>query len=211
MSSIQGWGCSIRSTLRVAFLALAFAAVASGCVEICAALNGGFEGCIPGDDDGGTADGSITPPNEDDSADLPRVALSVSNTSPAVNEEVLLTCTLTAGDSTSLRFGFQPSLGRLAVDRVRGTASFVVTAADVGAAFEFTCTAANEAGTSEPSNSVLVLPVGGPEDLPTAEAPPSRGVAGTDRAGGVRDRIGGGDDRSLAECDPVSYRPERAK
>ena len=83
--------------------------------------------------------------------------LEVSNPTPQVNEEVILTCLVVNGDSGGVTYAFQPANGRLFVDNAAGRATFIVEAADVGVAFTFTCTATNEAGTSQPSNQLLII------------------------------------------------------
>ncbi len=86
---------------------------------------------------------------------VPLVSLSVSNPSPQVNEDVILTCTAEGGNS-GLTFGFQPAIGRLFVNDRTGVATFTVAESDVGQAFSFTCTGTNDQGTSEPSNVQLI-------------------------------------------------------
>lgn len=108
---------------------------------------------------------------------VPAVRLQVSNPSPQVNDEVTLTCTVVRGDTAGVTYGFQsvdiphrvarharfkshPAYlpdGRLFVNHATGTATFIVEESDVGVAFNFTCTATNEAGTSRPSNQQVII------------------------------------------------------
>ncbi len=126
-----------------------------GCIELQVALEGAIrdmnrDGHLDRDNGDGSADGPGT--------DVPVATLTVSNPTPQVNEEVLLTCLVTNDVSGPLTYEFQPGDGRLFSDPRLGTASFFVEQADVGTAFVFTCTAANENGTSEPSNEQLITP-----------------------------------------------------
>jgi len=131
----------------------------TSCVEICALATGSLDGCIPGKGTQDDLNPPISPDDGEPTAEL-RVMLSASRTTPAVNEEVELTCVLVEGDPTGVTFQFQPPDGRLAVDNQAGTASFIVTAADVGDQPEFTCTATDEETTSPPSNRVVIEPIG---------------------------------------------------
>lgn len=99
------------------------------------------------------------PPSDGDSGDppVPVATLSVSNPTPQVNEEVVLTCSATGGGD-GVTFAFQPLTSRLQVDERRGTASFIVDETDVGIALSVTCTATNEHGTSARSNAQLITP-----------------------------------------------------
>lgn len=87
---------------------------------------------------------------------LPTVTLYVSNSTPQVNEAAMFTCSVTGGGD-EITFDFHPS-DRLLIDYTNGRASFIVQQADGGATFQFTCTATNGTGTSEPSNVVTVTP-----------------------------------------------------
>lgn len=135
------------------------AGLTGGCVEIAFLLGqggarGSGAGIRPGDDD-------VLPPGNG-TAEVPVVTLTASNTSPQVGEEVteevLLSCLVQGGQHFATSFAFQPDDGRLIVDGQAGTASFIPSAADVGQGFSFTCTAKNDAGTSEPSEQVIVIP-----------------------------------------------------
>ena len=99
------------------------------------------------------------PPSDGDPADppVPVATLSVSNPTPQVNEEVVLTCSA-AGGGDGVTFAFQPTTSRLQVDERRGTASFIVQETDVGIALSVTCTATNEHGTSGLSNVQFITP-----------------------------------------------------
>lgn len=112
---------------------------------------------------GGSGDsGSGGGGSSDGEGVVPVVSLRASNTSPAVNEELILTCSLVRGDRDGLRFDFQPNSGRLVVNRTTGTGRMVLTEADIGAALSFTCSASNAFGTGEPSRPVLVIPIAQP-------------------------------------------------
>ena len=122
-----------------------------------------FGGCVPvellpnGSNGGGDSipdDGGGSVPDQV----VPRVVLTVSNPTPHVNEEVLLSCTVLAGASPATTFAFQPTDGRLLAGSSSGTATFLVGESDIGVAHAYTCTATNEAGTSEPSNVQTIFP-----------------------------------------------------
>lgn len=132
---------------------------AGGCVEIAFILTGGSGSSA----DGGGSTGSFgnDRPAGADSGGVPVTRLTASNTSPSVQEEVFLTCARIAGDAAGITFTFAPNDGRLFVDRRQGTASFIVSESDVSQEFVFTCTATNDAGTGEPSNSVVIIPTEG--------------------------------------------------
>jgi len=89
---------------------------------------------------------------------VPVVSLQASNTTPQPNETIQLQCSVTAGGGETIRYTFQPTFGRLTVDENSGRANFIVTDTDVGVTLRFTCTAQNEAGTSAPSNEVVITP-----------------------------------------------------
>jgi hypothetical protein len=91
---------------------------------------------------------------------VPEVQLTASNVAPMPNEEVELLCRVVNEADGPFTFAFQLALGRLIVDSEAGRAVFIVDASDVGTAIEFTCTAANDAGISDPSNSVIVTATG---------------------------------------------------
>ena len=129
---------------------------APGCIEIQDALEGSLSDVL------GLAagPGGVEPTDEspDDSVGaVPRVRLSVSNRTPGFNEAVRLTCSVIGGSSPADTFDFQPA-GRLIVDRVAGTATFIVLETDVGVAATFTCTGTNGEGTSQPSDSLVFIP-----------------------------------------------------
>ncbi len=128
-------------------------ALTSGCIDLQLALqevlDGHFGGRPPtnGDEE----------PDDPAQGDVPVVRLGLSNSSPQVNEEVRLTCSVVGGDAGAVLFGFQPANGRLFINRVSGTASYIVEETDIAVAFAFTCTATNEAGTSRPSNEQVII------------------------------------------------------
>ena len=129
-------------------------ALTSGCIDLQLALqevlHGPFGGRPPttnGDDE----------PDDQAQGDIPVVRLDLSNSSPQVNEEVRLTCSVVGGDAGGVVFDFQPANGRLFINRASGTASFIVEETDVGVEFAFTCTATNETGTSGPSNQRVII------------------------------------------------------
>ena len=76
-----------------------------------------------------------------------------------VNEEVLLRYTLTTGTPAGLSYALEPTGFLVGVNPVSGTAAFIPSAPDVGTEFRFTCTATSNAGTSEPSNAQVVIPL----------------------------------------------------
>jgi hypothetical protein len=77
-----------------------------------------------------------------------------------MNETVTLTCSLDAGSPAGLTFDFQPNNLRLEEDRTAGTAEFTPSESDLGSELTATCTATNDFGTSNRSNSVTVIPTG---------------------------------------------------
>ncbi len=138
---------------RLVRLPCVLLALGAGCIELQLALQGvvpGFDGRPPTTDRDGE-------PDDRPEGNIPVVRLDVSNPSPQVNEEVVLTCSLVGDDAAGVRFDFQPADGRLFVNRTRGTASFIVEETDIGVAFALTCTATNETGTSGPSNQQVII------------------------------------------------------
>ncbi len=130
-----------------------------GCVEIAFILRGGSGSSADG---GGATDPFGNSGSVGGNTDgVPVARLTASNTSPSVQEEVVLTCTRIAGDATGITFAFAPDNGRLAVNERQGTASFIVSESDVNQEFVFTCTATNDAGAGGPSNSVVIIPTEG--------------------------------------------------
>ena len=136
---------------------------------VAAALGVFLGGCVAIQDilvqatSGGRDDVPTTNGDDGDSGDngepaevVPVVSLSVSNPTPQVNEDVILTCTADGGNN-GLTFDFQPAIGRLFVNDRTGIATFTVDESDVGQAFSFTCTGTNDQGTSEPSNEQMIL------------------------------------------------------
>jgi hypothetical protein len=141
---------------RLLSLILVIGALATGCIELRAALQGALDGT--GRDGAPINDSGDEPPDDDAVGDVPAVMLIVSNPTPVINEEVLLSCLVTNDVSGPVSFDFQPASGRLFIDPQRGTASFFVEQSDLGATFVFTCTATNENGTSPLSNEQIVSP-----------------------------------------------------
>ncbi len=66
--------------------------------------------------------------------------LNVSNPSPGLGEEVVLTCAVSPTPDGTLTYSFEP-MDRLSVDARRGTARFIVDATDIGPSFSFRCSA----------------------------------------------------------------------
>ncbi|MEK7710867.1 MAG: hypothetical protein AAB341_03130 [Planctomycetota bacterium] len=112
--------------------------------------NGGGDGSPPG---GGGDDGGDR---------VPVVSLQASNTTPQLNEQVVLQCSIVSGGNGSARFAFQPTSGRLIVNANTGRATFIVTETDLSISFQFTCTAENDAGLSDPSSEVVITPSAAP-------------------------------------------------
>jgi len=139
------------------FLALVTVLVglSPGCIELAYLLNPGPS--LPDDGSSGDGDGQDGLPdgNGDDPPPL-RVALSVSNPTPQVNEQVFLKCAVTAGNAEGVIFSFQPSGGRLFVDQSAGVASFIVNETDVATSLTFTCAARNDLGETATSQAVIV-------------------------------------------------------
>ena len=122
-----------------------------GCVGF-----GVVDGLGPGTDDGALPpDGNGSGPG-DGEAQL-AVTIRVSNPTPQPNEQVILTCSLVNTGVPNVTFSFQPSDGGLVVDPDAGTASFIVQEFDVGLALTYTCTASDENGPGEPSNSLTII------------------------------------------------------
>lgn len=139
----------------IPFVVVVVGLSSAGCIDLPLVVHGAVEdgtgGGLPGDRNG-------EEPDRQGDATVPVVRLDVSNPSPQLNEEVILTCSVAAGDAGGVSFGFQPPDGRLFVNRRSGTAVFIVEEADIGSAFMFTCTGTNKNGTSEPSNEQLIIP-----------------------------------------------------
>lgn len=108
----------------------------------------------------GNGDGSPPGGGGDDGGNdqVPLVSLQASNTTPQLNEQVVLQCSIVSGGSGSARFAFQPTSGRLIVNANTGRATFIVSETDLGVSSPFTCTGENDAGTSDPSNEVVITP-----------------------------------------------------
>ena len=148
--------------LTVASIATCLTLPSLGCVELVQLISDQDGPLFSSGDSALPTDGASNGGGGIGAGDLPVVSLRASNTSPAANEEVLLTCRLSSGDREDLVFSFQPRSARIVVDRSRGTARIVVTEADIGASFTFTCSATNAVGTGSPSNAVLIIPFAQP-------------------------------------------------
>jgi hypothetical protein len=145
---------TVARTILSAFLG-GLLSLAAGCIEL--QLIG--QDTQPGADGTSTpTDGSDTDSDVDAGQNVPEVTLRVSNPTPQVNEQVVLTCAVVNDAASPITFDFQPARGRLLVDRARGTASFIVAEADIGAALSFTCTAANDSGISQASDVQRIIP-----------------------------------------------------
>ena len=136
--------------LRVAILLTALLGLAAGCIGV-----GVPDGQGQGSSDGTLPDGGGSGPGNGGTG--PAVSLRVSNPTPQLNEEVILTCVLVDGSGANVTFDFQSAGGRLLVDHNAGTARFIVQESDVGAALTFTCTASDESGTGNRSNSLTII------------------------------------------------------
>ncbi len=141
---------------RLGLVLLAGFCFVGGCIELQAILTGVYpeagDGPLPADGGGGT-------PSDGTSDDRPVVTLTVSNNNPVVNEEVLLRCTLTTGGPAGVSYAFEPAGVLVGVNPASGTAAFIPSAPDVGTEFRFTCIATTDAGTSEPSNTQVLIPL----------------------------------------------------
>ena len=99
-------------------VAAALGVLLGGCVaiqDILVQVTSGAQDDTPtanGDDDGSNGEpaGGIPDEGVSDEA-VPVVSLSVSNPTPQVNEDVILTCTADGGNN-GLTFDFQPAIGR---------------------------------------------------------------------------------------------------
>lgn len=140
---------------RILLLLSVLACLMGGCIEIFAALYGRLPGNGGG---GGPTDGNGIPPGNGQDGETPVVTLTVSNPNPMINEEVLLRCSSTGGTGTGLTYAFQPAGPLVGINPGAGTAAFIPSEADVGTEFSFTCSATNEAGTSEPSEPRVIIP-----------------------------------------------------
>ncbi len=139
-------------------IVIAAVAVVGGCVEL-ATLIGGAGATDGGSSSGGSfGGGGGAPPILDGGDTVPVVRLTVSNTVPQVSEEVILTCERVSGSTAGIVFAFQTTFDRLDAPQGQSEASFVVDQSDIGRELMFTCTATNEAGTSQPSASSSVFP-----------------------------------------------------
>ncbi len=139
-----------------------------GVAVLLTALLGLTGGCIgfgvPGPIDGTPPPDGNGPDPGGNGANL-AVTLRVSNPNPQPNEEVILTCALVNDSGANVTFDFQPQDGRLSVDHDAGTARFIVDESDVDVAITFTCTASDENGPGNRSNSltIIVSPLSGDE------------------------------------------------
>ena len=132
----------------------------------CIELQWLLTGQKPGSDGDGADNDNASNGNDNENGNgnglVPQVRLSVSNPAPQLSEEVRLTCEIVVGDAAGAAFAFQPPSGQLVVNAATGIASFFVSEADIGISFSFTCTAANQYGTSPPSNSAFFIPTAPP-------------------------------------------------
>ena len=110
-------------------------------------------GCVNLPGNGGGQD-----PNGEPHEDAPVVQLAVSNSSPQLSEEVVLTCSVIDGSTENAIFDFQTDSDRLVIDPVTGMATFIVEQSDIDVGLPVTCTASNAFGASSPSNEQLILP-----------------------------------------------------
>ena len=145
----------------------------ASCVELQLLLGGARNPPPAGNSTGNDNDGE---PGNDNDSPVPAVRLSVSNPSPIVGEEVVLTCSLTSGDAAGASFSFEPFHPRLIVDAARGTARFIVSESDAGTEFSFRCRAVVDGLSSDLSNEVSFIPVG---EAPAAEPSVPRSTAPT--------------------------------
>lgn len=156
-------------SLRVVVLALSTAALV-GCVELQYWATGQLIGAPPangsnndnqsggGNDNSNNANDNSGSDNLNDNANMVfEVELMVSNETPEVGEEVILTCVVTSGSPEGVMFTFQPEGERLVVDAEAGRATFVVDESDVDIAFEVQCAAENTAGQSAVSETVTIV------------------------------------------------------
>ncbi|RME39202.1 MAG: hypothetical protein D6788_05940 [Planctomycetota bacterium] len=148
------WLSTARAVTVCVLVALA------GCLEVQQLLTGTTRppggGAPPTDNADGGGSGDAGAGGGD--VITPQVVLDVSNPAPQLNEELQLVCRVVNNAGGMIRFEFQPDDGRLVVDHEAGTAVLVIEPSDIGQTFDFTCTASNEAGTSNPSNVQTVAP-----------------------------------------------------
>ncbi len=154
---------------RVVGLALGAAALI-GCVELQYWATGQLIGAPPagssnndnqsdaGNDNSDNGNDNSGSDNLNDNANMEfAVELMVSNETPEVGEEVILTCVVTSGSPDGVMFAFQPESERLVVDAEAGRATFVVDESDVDIAFEVRCAAENAEGQSAVSETVMII------------------------------------------------------
>jgi hypothetical protein len=133
-------------------LPAAFCSLPAGCVEL---------GIIPPPDNGGgDPPGNNNGNDNTDDENMPRVRLTASNLTPQVDEEVTLRCVLTNEAPEPIVYEFQAAggpIGRVQVDELRGTATFIVQQPDIGVAVSVTCTGTNEFGEGPPSTAQVIV------------------------------------------------------
>lgn len=113
---------------------------------------------LPGDGSGSGGGGSGGNGSGGGGSPTPlTVELVVSNPTPGLGEEVVLTCVLTPRGDAELMYSFQPS-DRLMIDSRRGTARFIVEVTDLGVSLSFRCTAFDGGAVDVRSSSVTVIP-----------------------------------------------------
>ncbi len=93
-----------------------------------------------------------------DEVTVPVVDLTTRNPTPGLSESVDLTCRVTSGSTDGIAFEFSPADGRLSVNRQLGTATFIVTEADLGVLISYTCRASNAQGEGPASRAVIISP-----------------------------------------------------
>lgn len=143
---------------RMAIFALILSlGMSTACIELAQIISG-----VIVDQNGGPppSGGGSNSNGDSNSALVPEVVLSVSNLSPLVNEEVVLTCRSADVAQPATSFAFQPASVLFGVNSIAGTASFIPSEVDVGTTFRFTCTGTNEHGIGPISTAALVIPVG---------------------------------------------------
>jgi hypothetical protein len=143
--------------MRVVLCVLLLPVLTGGCVELGFIVQEAMAGASTGSPGGGETDGEDSPSGPGTTDEVPVVRLSVSNSNPMVNEEVVFTCRVVDGDAAEVTFAFQPADARLSVNSRIGTASYIVDQTDVGVELTVTCTATNAAGRSEPSNRQSII------------------------------------------------------
>lgn len=142
----------LRTAIVVVFVG--FAGLGTGCTDIGLILQA-ILGPSNGDGSAGNGGDGTQDPT------IPMAALTVTNPTPQLNEEVILQCSIVGTAIGAVTFDFQPSDPRLVLSHTTGTGSLIIEETDIGGAgFTFTCTATTGSGTSPPSNEVVIVPTG---------------------------------------------------